>query len=40
MPKERLVIYKESSKLYAYSINGDIKTLSVIFELLKKSKNE
>ena len=37
LPKEKVVIYKETSKLYAYCVNGNLDTLKLLFKNLKSN---
>ena len=40
LPKEKIVIYKETCKLYAYSVNGNIDTLKLLFKNLKSTDDK
>ena len=36
IPKEKIVIYKESSKLYAFCVTGTIKPLEIFMKNMKR----
>ena len=40
LPKEKIMIYKETSKLYAYCISGSLESLEIIFKILKSKYDD